>query len=443
MSTTATKVAYLVTRYPARSHTFIRREIDVLRSLGVLVDVYAVRGAGPGDVLTDREADDERTTWHAVPPPPRRLVRAHFDALRRRPGAYLRTLGAAWRHRNPSVRAALWSVFHFLEAIDLAVELERRDTDHLHVHFATSSGQVGYLVHRFLGIPWSLTLHGSCDFEHPAGTLLGPKIAAASFVRCVSHYGRSQALRTVPPQEWAKVFVAHTGLDLASMPPMRRVPPPQPAQVCSIGRLSSEKGQAGLLEAFARCRDEGLDAELVLVGDGEDRGMIEDRVRDLGLAARCRLTGVLPEHAVITQLLTTTVLALPSLMEGLPVVLMEAMALGVPVVAPRVAGIPELVEHERTGLLFDPADWDGLADGIMRLARDPTLAASLAAAARVTVEERFDITTSVLPLAARFGVDVDTAPDATVDAIPVTVNGHKPERAHAPRSRGRRRLPIS
>ncbi len=319
----------------------------------------------------------------------------------RRPAALASTARLALRHRRSGARGLLWAVFHWVEAVRLADLLEQRGLGHLHGHFANAAAHVGLLATHLLGIGWSLTLHGSADFEGPERPLLGRKIAAARFVACVSDYGRAQALWAADPEDWPKVFVSRCGLVLPEAPAPREREPGAPLRVLSVGRLSPEKAQIGLVEALARLRERGIPAELCLLGKGTERARITERVRALGLSERVRLPGAATEEEVVAALGRADVFALSSLMEGLPVVLMEALALGIPVVAPRLAGIPELVEDGASGLLYAPADWEGLADGLTRLAKDAALGTRLAGEGRRRVERDHAIDRAVLPLLER------------------------------------------
>lgn len=398
------KLAYLVSQYPATSHTFIRREIQALRDAGVSVDTFSIRPPGEAERQAPVDRREFERTHYVLPPKVGRLLRAHVGALRKRPGAYLRTLREATRHRVPGAKAAVWSLFHFAEAIALADELDARGVDHLHNHFANSGANVGFLATRFLGIDWSLTLHGISEFDYPAGPLLPEKIVHAAFVACVTHFGRAQAMRMVDPEHWSKLFVARCGLDLgdlergatsAPVPPKRRA-----LRLVSVGRLSPEKGLAGLLGAFAAVE---ADVELRIIGDGPERDALEAEVMALGLGERVTFVGRLPSAGVIAELLYADAFAMASFMEGLPVVLMEALAMGVPVIAPRVAGIPELVEDDVSGLLFAPGHWRELTARLERLLGDGALRQRLAAEGKRRVEAEFDIHRAVRPLLERFG----------------------------------------
>ncbi len=398
------KLAYLVSQYPATSHTFIRREIQALRDAGVSVDTFSIRQPGEAERQAPVDRREFERTHYVLPPKIGRLVRAHVGALRKRPAAYLRTLREATRHRVPGTKAAVWSLFHFAEAIALADELDARGVDHLHNHFANSGANVGFLATRFLGIDWSLTLHGISEFDYPAGPLLPEKIMSAAFVACVTHFGRAQAMRMVDPDHWSKLFVARCGLDLSALEKGATSTPVPPKKrklrLVSVGRLSPEKGLAGLLEAFAAI---DADAELRIIGDGPERDALEAKVAALGLSDRVTFVGRLPSSGVIAELLYADAFAMASFMEGLPVVLMEALAMGVPVIAPRVAGIPELVEDDASGLLFAPGHWRELTERLERLLGDGALRKRLAAEGKRRVEAEFDIHRAVRPLLERFG----------------------------------------
>ena len=396
------RVAYLVSKYPAPSHTFVRREIDALRRRRIIIDTFSIRRPR----LEERQAETDRReftgTWYVRPVNRLGLVVAHVRALLSRPGRYVRTLHDALRHRVPGLRALAWALVFFGEAIALAIELRRRGHVHLHNHFANDGGNIGFLATRYLGISWSLTLHGTSEFDYPSVILLPSKIRAAAFVACVSHFGRAQAMRAVEPEQWPKLFVVRCGIEFERLPERSRPSDRTLMRLVSVGRLSTEKGHVGLIAAFAKVIERGAWAELRLIGDGPERARIQHEIHRHRLETRCSLLGQLPEPAVLDELAGADLFVLASFMEGLPVVLMEALGLGVPVIAPCVAGIPELVEHGKTGLLFSPGNWDELADHILTLLEDPGLRTRLASLGRARVEASFDVARAVEPLYQRF-----------------------------------------
>ncbi len=398
------RIGYLVSQYPATSHTFIQREIEALRRAGIEIVTFSIRRPRPEEARAGAASREYEETSYVLPAKAGDLIRAHAGALVRRPGAYFRSLRLAWSHRVPGLRAAAWAFFHFAESILVARMIERSGVGHLHNHFANSGATVGMLAARFLDLPWSLTLHGISETDYPAGLLLGEKVAAARFVACVSWFGRAQAMRVSAPEDWPKLIIARCGLDLAALP---RRPQPEPRgdhelHILCVGRLSAEKGHIGLIEAFALLRARRITARLSLVGDGPERARIEQAIKSLGVGDAVRMAGRLGEDETLREIARSDVLVLPSLMEGLPIVLMEAMAMGVPVIAARIAGIPELIEDGKEGLLFTPGDWRDLEAKVELLLTSPDLRLRLSDAAAEKIRREFEIGNAIEPLAARF-----------------------------------------
>jgi glycosyltransferase involved in cell wall biosynthesis len=288
---------------------------------------------------------------------------------------------------------------YFAECLVLARELQRRQITRLHNHFANAGAITGYLAAGLLDIPWSFTMHGISETDYPAGLLLGKKIEAASFVACVSYFGRAQAMRTVTPDQWNKLQVVRCGLPLAALP--KHTGSKSRKRMICVGRLSPEKGQAGLIDAFASLATEFNDAELIFIGDGPEAESL--RARAAPLADKISFLGRLGEQETLDEIASSEILVLSSFMEGVPIVLMEAMAVGTAVIATRVAGIPELVEDGNSGLLFTPSKWDELANCIRRLLQDEALRTKLARNGQKAVAGEFDIDRSASKLSRLFG----------------------------------------
>jgi colanic acid/amylovoran biosynthesis glycosyltransferase len=363
------------------------------------IDTFSVRPPRSEEITSDIDRREFEQTWYILPARPLEFLFAHARAFCGHPVQYVKTFRRALRHRVPGGRAFVHALFYFGEAILLAAELKKRDITHLHNHFANPAAIVGLLASRFLRIAWSLTLHGISEFDYPAGLLLAEKVAAANFVTCASFFVRAQAFRVINPDHWHKLFVARCGLELSKLEE-HRYPQGQKTRIrfVSVGRLSPEKGQIGLIDAFARVLGSGVDAELFLLGDGPERSRIEQRVRDSSLGGRFQLLGRAPEAQTFDVIASADVFVLSSFMEGLPVVLLEAMALGIPVIAPAIAGIPELVRHAETGMLYTVGDWTDLATSMKRLAEDETLRTRLAENARERVRIEFDVDRAIEPL---------------------------------------------
>jgi colanic acid/amylovoran biosynthesis glycosyltransferase len=396
------RIAYLTSQYPATSHTFISREVAALRKLGVSLDTLSIRPPSSAELQDKAIAAAARNTFTVLEQPATMIFGAHLATVFSNPAGYFRTLGLAVSHRPPGLRGFGLSLAHFAEAAALARQLRRRKITRLHNHFANSAATVGYLATRMLKMPWSFTMHGISETDYPAGLLLGRKIEAADFVACVSYFGRAQAMRLVTPDHWSKLHVVRCGLPLSELP--EHAPPGTPKKLIAVGRLSPEKGHTGLLEAFASNSDHNI-LELVLVGDGPEADRLRALAGQLGISDRVRFAGRLSEPETLSEIAKADILVLPSFMEGLPIVLMEAMAMGTAVIASRVGGIPELVDDGESGLLFTPSNWDELASCIRRLVDDDGLREKLVQRGRAKVVAEFDIGRSAAQLRDLFARD--------------------------------------
>lgn len=389
-------VAYLVSDFDAPSHTFVRREVAALRALGWTIVPFAIRRSAAAS-----------STAALLGRSPFAYLAALGRLLVTRPRRFAAGWRLASRHRAPGLRALLWSQFHFVEAALLAHLLRAAGAARLHVHFANSGASVGMIAAEIAGLPWSLTLHGISETDYPAGLLLAQKIERADFVACASYFMRAQAMRQVASDHWPKMHIVRCGIDLAALPDPKastrsKVEPT--AQLVCVGRLSAEKGYDGLLGALAKLLASGDAAfELSVVGDGPMLGALQVRAAALGLDDRVRFLGAMTEAETLARIAQADILVLPSLMEGLPVVLIEAMALGKPVIASRVAGIPEIVDEERSGYLFSPSDWDGLAEALARMLAARADWARMGQCGRARVEAGFRTEQAAAQMAQLFG----------------------------------------
>lgn len=347
------RVAYLVNRYPAVSHTFVRREIRALEARGIAVDRYSLRPVE--DSLTDPQDRAEAARTRALLGPWPVLARSVAAGAIRNAPEVLRCAASAASLGLRSERGALRHLGYLAEAVALRRELARRPVDHLHAHFGTNSATVAWLCRRLGGPPFSVTVHGPEELDKPRELALGRKAADAAFVATVSSFGRSQMMRWTAPEHWDRLHEVRCGLSRSELAPEPEPVPAAPRLVC-VGRLCEQKGQLLLVEAARRLAQAGLVFELVLAGDGPMRGAIDSAIREKGLEQRVRVTGWLSGEQVRGQLKRARALVLPSFAEGLPVVLMEAMAAGRPVLSTYVAGIPELVVPGRNGFLVPAGD---------------------------------------------------------------------------------------
>jgi glycosyltransferase involved in cell wall biosynthesis len=361
------------------------------------VEVHTVtpERARPEDVLSPADEREFATTYAWRPIRPLHHLRAHADALVRRRGAYLVALRRSWSRRRAGVRSKIWHLAYFAQGVVLWHRCRLAGVRHIHVHFANSSSDIAMAAVELGGDgwSWSLNVHGPAEFYDVPGFQVATKVDDARFVVCISDFCRSQLMAFADPAGWDKLRVVHCGVDVASLAPACG-----PAKtdgdaldVVCVGRLVPVKGQLVLLEAVARLRADGIDTRLTLVGEGPSRPQLEARIAELGLGEHVEITGAVAHPRALAWVASADVFCLASFAEGVPVSLMEAMALGVPVVSTRIMGIPELIADGESGLLVPPGDADRLTAALTALARDPSLRARLAAAGRQAVETEFDV----------------------------------------------------
>jgi colanic acid/amylovoran biosynthesis glycosyltransferase len=395
------RLAYLVSEYPGVSHTFVLREVRRLRALGLHIEVASINPPAHAAILTDEEQAEADITYYVKRHGLAGALAAQLHGLRR-PRAWLRGLGRALRLSGGSPRRLAYGLFYFTEALMLARWMETRGLAHLHVHFATAAAKVGLVLKHLRPVGLSLTLHGPDEFYDAPGEWLPQKLAAADFVVCISRFARSQAMKLTPARHWGKYEVCPLGVDPERYRPVARSGAGGPFTLLCVGRLVPAKGQRILLEALRQLTDQGRELRLVLVGNGPDAADLQAAATELGLADRVQFTGALNQTRVLDWYRQADVFVLPSFAEGVPVVLMEAMASGIPCVTTRITGIPELIEDGRDGLLVTPSDVSGLAAAIARLQDDPALGVRLGAAGRVRVQTDYDLERNTDRLAGIF-----------------------------------------
>lgn len=353
------RIAYLVNQYPMVSHVFIRREIHALERRGVEVMRISLRGWDKE--LVDQEDHVERKrTRYALRAGAPALLLALVRMLLRRPVRLLRAVALAWRMGRHAERPLPVHLIYLAEACRIEPWLRAEGIQHVHAHFGTNSAEVAMLVHELGGPTWSFTVHGPTEFDKAQFIGLAEKVRRCAFVVAITSFGRSQLYRFVSHQHWPKVKVVSPGLEPAFEVALVRPTPAARRLVC-VGRLVEQKGQLLLIEAAQRLAAQGLDFELVLVGDGEMRADIEALIKRHMLQAKVRITGRISSEKLHNEILAARALVLPSFAEGLPGVIMEAMALRRAVITTFVAGIPELVHPGEHGWLVPAGDVESLA----------------------------------------------------------------------------------
>lgn len=396
---TPLKIAYFVNQYPRVVDSFIRREIFALERQGF--DILRVALRGWDEELLDAETRQERArTRYVLRDGLPALLLAALRTLMTAPWPFLSALSLAIRMGWRAERPLPYHFVYLAEACRMLPWLRSFGATHMHAHFGSNSAEIAMLVHALGGPSYSFTVHGPYEFDNPQFLGIGEKVRRATFTVAVSSFGRGQLYRWVAHEHWHKIKVVHCGLDAAFHEVAPTAPAAAPRLVC-VGRLCAEKGQLLLVEAAHRLASKGIRFELALVGDGEMRAEIEALIGRYDLGRQVRMTGAVSMAQVREEIRAARGLVLPSLAEGLPTVLMEAMALRRPVLTTYVAGIPELVRPEENGWLFPAGSIDDLCAAMEDcLSRSPADLRIMGEAARARVLERHSIDDEAAKLAA-------------------------------------------
>lgn len=400
------RVAYVMSRFPRLTETFVVGEILAVRRAGADVVIYPLLRERADVVHPDAAALAAEARYQPFVSLP--IVASQLHWLRRRPRAYLSALSSLVRHAWGSANFVLGGVGMFPKVAHMARLMVDEGVEHVHCHFANHPAAAGFIIHRLTGIPYSFTAHGS-DL-HVDRHMLRAKVDEAAFAVTVSEFNRRVMVETCGEAVAdGKVTVLRCGVDADLFAPR-----PEAAgadgrfDVVCIGTLHEVKGQRHLVEACRLAVADGVDLACTLIGDGPDRADLEADIAAAGLGDRVTLTGRLPREEVARRLAGADVLVAPSVptrkgkREGMPTVLIEAMASGVAVVASRLAGIPELVEDGVTGRLAEPGDPRGIADALEALAGDDAHRRQLAEAGRARVLAEYDRDASARALVEHF-----------------------------------------
>lgn len=393
-------VAYVMSRFPKISETFILTELLAMERRGVRVETYPLLRERTALVHPEAQAVVDRAHYLPVISPA--IVGSQLYWLRRRPRAYVGALADIARSTAGSVNFFFGGLGIFPKAAHAARLMQDTGVTHVHCHFANHPAVAGFIISRLAGVPYSFTAHGS-DL-HVERRMLPEKVAEAAFVATVSEYNRRLIVEECGGRFAEKVHIVRAGVDTSRFAAARngdRPPADGPLRIVCVGTLHEVKGQAHLVEACRLLRERGIAVRCRFIGEGEDRAELEARIAAAGLAGQLELLGAATGPEVAAQLRDAHVLVAPSVptaggkREGIPVVLMEAMSSGLPVVASDLSGIPELVVDGVAGILTPPGDAAAIADALARLAADPDLRAALGEAGRRRIEEEFDVRRSV------------------------------------------------
>jgi len=396
------RIAYLVSRYPAVSHTFILNEVKRLRNQGFDIGVASVNPPDRAyEKMTQDELDEAASTYYVKAHGAKGALLAHIIGLKR-PIAYFHGLAFAFALGGWNLKRALFGFFYFTEALMIAAWMKSNGFTHLHVHFATAAANIGLVLRKFHGCTLSFTVHGPDEFYDTRGQWLEEKISAVDFLICIGRFARSQIMKLSSGDQWGKFEICPLGVDPDYFMPHKLSKSNRPFTILCVGRLTPSKGQRVLLDACRMLHEEGRDFSLVMVGAGPDEEILKNAAREFGIADLVNFTGPLNHEQVQACYAEADVFALASFAEGIPVVLMEAMASGVPCVTTRITGIPELIRDGVDGLLVTPSDAVELSDTLAYLMDDPELRGELAREARQKVLAEYDLNKNITRLAQIF-----------------------------------------
>ena len=396
-------LAYLTSQYPMLSMTFVLREVRQLRRMGFRIDTASINAPDrPLVNLTAEEAEEAGLTYYLKTHGVRGAISAHLKTLFTRFSGYWRGLRLVLSLGALDLKRLILNVMYFTEALMVGVWMQRVRQRHLHVHLGSQAATVGLYVRHIFGFGFSITVHGPDEFYDAQGQYLEQKVAAADFICCISSYARSQLMKFSPFDQWSKLVVARLGVDPERFLPRPAKPASDFFEILCVGRLTQAKGQHVLIDAVDQLARQWRRVRLRLVGDGPDGPSLRERARRLENPNIVVFEGAVNQDNIRALYEAADIFCLPSLAEGIPVVLMEAMAMEIPCVTTHITGIPELIRSGTEGLLVAPSDLEGLVKALETLMDDVALRESFAKNGRARILKEYNLGRNVEQLAKIF-----------------------------------------
>jgi len=389
--------------------TFVLREVLALRELGFQVETASINVPDrPAEELTQAEADEAKCTYYVKQHGLSGAAVAKLQTVFGNFGGYWRGVGLAFRLAGLDLRRLYLNLMYFIEALMVGQWMKRKGLRHLHVHLASQAASVGLFVRTVFGFGYSMTVHGPDEFYDADRQMLAEKIRAADFLCCISAFTRSQLMMLSPYEQWSKFVVSPLGVGAEIFAPRPGRPASEPFEILCVGRLTPAKGQHILIDAVEQLMQDGRQVRLRLVGSGPDETSLREHAAR-STAAECMVfEGAINQDRIRDFYAAADAFCLPSFAEGLPVVLMEAMAMELPCVTTQIAGIPELIRDGVDGLLVPPSDLDALVKALARLMDNAELREQIGKSGRARVVEHYDLRRSVERLAAIFAERVQS-----------------------------------
>lgn len=395
-------VGYLISQYPAISHTFILREVRKLREKGVQISVASINQPNAAaNEYSPEEKEELKQTFYVKKQGVPYAFRGVFSLLFSSPFRFFRGLKACFCHAGFDLAAIAKQLCYFVEALAIGNWMQRRQLTHLHVHFGNPAATVALIMTHLFPFTFSMTVHGSDIFYDVTLNLLKEKIEGAHFICCVSHFCLSQLMRISRPEQWKKMEVIPLGVDPKFF---KRKKGKQTSllQLLTVGRLVSVKGFYLLMEAVRQLREKGKNISLEIVGEGPEREGLERFVADHALNPHVHFKGALNQKRTLEAYQKADIFCLPSFSEGVPVVLMEAMAMEIPCVATRITGIPELIQDHKSGVLVTPASLEALTEALEYLIDDADARQKMGEAGRARILEAYNLDANIEKLRCAF-----------------------------------------
>ena len=401
------KVTYIMSRFPKLTETFVLFEMLAVEQQGVQIELYPLLREKTDVMHPEARSFMERAHFQPFVSWP--ILRSNVHFLLRKPRAYLGTLWTAMRTNWGSWRYFSGVLGIFPKSVHFAFLMAEDEVDHVHAHFASHPAAAAFIINRLTGIPYSFTGHGS-DLNRDQH-MLCEKVAQAAFVVPISDFFKEMIVEHCGEQYRDKVIVVHCGVDTRVFQPIQAHKQKDSVMfsIYSVGTLHEVKGQTYLIEACRLLEERGVKFSCHFIGDGPDLAVLSEQVKQAGLTDMVHFHGRCTHQEVVELLQDADVLVTPSVptkdgrREGIPVVLMEAMASGLPVVATAISGIPELVEDKLNGFLTPAGDAPAIASALERLYNDPDLRQQFAQAGREKVIDEFDLYKNASTLARLFG----------------------------------------
>ncbi|HVB56508.1 MAG TPA: glycosyltransferase family 4 protein [Candidatus Acidoferrales bacterium] len=384
-----TKLLYLISQFPAINHGYLLAEVRLLRSLGLEVSVVSISLPDrPLEKLSQDEREEVARTYYVKSVPASLVAFLNIGEFLWHPLRYLRGLIFALGLAGSSPERVAYHLAYFAEAILVGRRMRQLSISHVHASF---SAGVALITACAFPVTMSFGVYGFGELYDPSAARLTERIKGALFVRSISRHERGQLMLACDRSEWSKLVYVPLGIDAAKFASRTKQTISSPPRLLSVGRLAPEKGQALLLEAVAVLQAESCPVQLCIVGDGPDRPWLERLAAELGIASNVEFAGWVDQTQLMTLYAKANLFVLPSLAEGIPIVLMEAMAMQIPCVAPHITGVPELIEHGVEGMLFAVGDVEDLKKVIRNLLESPELCLRIGMRGRARIVRDYDI----------------------------------------------------